>query len=990
MLTARAQVTLIAAFLLSFCLHAQGAISLHPENPHYFLFRGKSTVLITSAEHYGAVMNRDFNYVAYLGELASKQLNMTRIFSGNYVESWGGSLNTLNPAPGRLITPWARSSTPGYADGGNKFNLDVFDSAYWSRLRDFVQQASNRGIVVEYVLFCTSYDSNDWPMSPFNAVNNINGLVSTAGEQWNVGNARMMAYEDAFVRKAVTELNGFDNVTFELCNEPYMRTGPRRSGPWDDHIAQVIATTENGLPNRHLIAQGIGDGDVAVGEPIPNVSIYNFHYSFPPTVVATNYALNRPIAFDETGFRGSDQNLYRQEAWAFLLNGGAVYDALDWSFTVASPIGGSTTFSVNNGSRGATLRSWLQILKNFMGSIDFVHMTRNPGIIVGGNPGSAWALSKSNAVAVYLLGGTQANLVLNLPASSSWRAEWVDTKTGGVVRTETFSHGGGNRTIASPTYSQDIALRLTTTTGGTNTPPSVSLTSPANGSTFTAPATITLTANASDSNGVSKVDFYRNGTWIGTDTASPYSFTLSGVAAGSYSLSANATDNLGALGSSNSVSVTVSGGGTQTNGASFVSQSIPTSMTTGQSYSVSVTMQNSGTKTWTASGGYKLGSQNPQDNSRWGMHRVDLASGDAIAAGQSKTFTFNVQAPTPAGTYNFQWRMVQEGVMWFGGFSTNVAVTVGGSTGGGVIGTGTGLTGQYFDNKDLTGASVSRTDATVNFTWGLGSPASSIAVDTFSARWTGQVQAQHTQTYTFYVTSDDGARLWVNGVQIINKWIDQSSTEWSGSIALTAGTKYDIKLEYFENGVDAAAQLRWSSASTAKSIIPSSQLYPASTGGGGGTAVAKAVNVNGPQLIINGVTFFAESASGMTLSGGSRVVLSSGLVSPATSAEQKQLLSTSYWNSSGTMNAGLPLANGSYRIYLHTWEDNYAMDFQLAFEGQAMGGTQSTGAANTWKRIGPYEVTVGDGNLSIRATGGHFMLSGIEAYVSPTIPVSSG
>jgi hypothetical protein len=142
---------------------------------------------------------------------------------------------------------------------------------------------------------------------------------------------------------------------------------------------------------------------------------------------------------------------------------------------------------------------------------------------------------------------------------------------------------------------------------------------------------------------------------------------------------------------------------------------------------------------------------------------------------------------------------------------------------------GTGLTGQYFDNSNFTGASISRTDATVNFNWGQGSPTSVIGADTFSARWTGQVQAQYSQTYTFHVTGDDGVRLWVNGTLLINKWVLQSATEWSGSIALIAGTKYNIKLEYYENAGNAVAQLRWSSPSTAKAIIPSSQLYSAST-----------------------------------------------------------------------------------------------------------------------------------------------------------------
>ena len=60
---------------------------------------------------------------------------------------------------------------------------------------------------------------------------------------------------------------------------------------------------------------------------------------------------------------------------------------------------------------------------------------------------------------VYLLGGGQANLVLSLPAGS-WRAEWVDTRTASVVGTSTFNHGGGARTLASPNYNQDIALRV--------------------------------------------------------------------------------------------------------------------------------------------------------------------------------------------------------------------------------------------------------------------------------------------------------------------------------------------------------------------------------------------------------------------------------------------------------------------------------------------------------------------------------------------------
>ncbi len=111
-------------------------------------------------------------------------------------------------------------------------------------------------------------------------------------------------------------------------------------------------------------------------------------------------------------------------------------------------------------------------------------------------------------------------------------------------------------------------------------------------------------------------------------------------------------------------------------GAQFVSQSVPATLTTGQTAAVTVTMKNTGTNTWTAAAGYKLGSQNPQDNGTWGIGRVDLAAGEAIGRDTQKTFTFNITAPSTAGVYNFQWRMLQEGVTWLGALTTNVAIAV--------------------------------------------------------------------------------------------------------------------------------------------------------------------------------------------------------------------------------------------------------------------------------------------------------------------------
>jgi glucose/arabinose dehydrogenase len=138
---------------------------------------------------------------------------------------------------------------------------------------------------------------------------------------------------------------------------------------------------------------------------------------------------------------------------------------------------------------------------------------------------------------------------------------------------------------------------------------------------------------------------------------------------------------------------------------------------------------------------------------------------------------------------------------------------------------GNGLKAEYYDNIDFTNLKQTRTDPTVNFNWGRSSPDSSIGADTFSVRWTGQVKAEYSETYKFYTTADDGVRLWVNNQLLIDKFVNQSATEYSGAIALVAGQKYDIKLEYYENKYDAVSRLSWSSSSQTKEIIPQSQLY---------------------------------------------------------------------------------------------------------------------------------------------------------------------
>src|SRR4051794_24986840 len=138
-----------------------------------------------------------------------------------------------------------------------------------------------------------------------------------------------------------------------------------------------------------------------------------------------------------------------------------------------------------------------------------------------------------------------------------------------------------------------------------------------------------------------------------------------------------------------------------------------------------------------------------------------------------------------------------------------------------------GLLADYYDNINFTALGLSRTDPAIDFDWGNGAPDPRIGPDTFSVRWTGFVQPRYSQTYTFYTTSDDGARLWVNGQLIVDKWIDQGPTTWSGTIALTANQFYSIQMDYYENGVGAMARLEWSSSSQTREVVPQTRLSSA-------------------------------------------------------------------------------------------------------------------------------------------------------------------
>ena len=247
--------------------------------------------------------------------------------------------------------------------------------------------------------------------------------------------------------------------------------------------------------------------------------------------------------------------------------------------------------------------------------------------------------------------------------------------------------------------------------------------------------------------------------------------------------------------------------------------------------------------------------------------------GAVPSPGNADTFVYAAPFTVSAcGTVTAMAKVNQDG--WLQSGTTTASYTKAGKAG-----TGAGLTATYFSNIDLTGTEYRRTDPTVNYVWN-GSPVTGIGPDNWSARWEGWVQPEFTDTYTFTTVTDDGVRLWVNNQLVVDDWNYQAPTAKSGTIALTAGTKYAIRMEFFQGGGGETAQLYWRSGCQGQQIIPATQLYaipntathilvtvPASVVAGAPfTVTVKAVDVHGTvSTAFNDVVKVWTNASHATL-----------------------------------------------------------------------------------------------------------------------------
>ncbi len=457
-------------------------LQLLPENRHYFSFAGKPLAIVGSGEHYGAVMNLDFDYTRYLETLKKDGLNHTRLFTGAYYEkpgAFGIERNTMAPAEDKLILPWKRS--------GDKYDLEAWNEDFFARLRDFMEKAGRFNVLVEVTLFSAYYGAG-WAYHPFNGANNVNGTPAGLAAHLanSLENGSILRYQEAYVRKLVRELNGFDHFYFEIQNEPWaegnenvltwydylsrdelknpgngwktsLEVPSDRSRSWHKAVSSWIVSEEKGLPKKHLISHNIANFKQPAFVSDPYISIYNFHYAL-PEAVGMNYRIGKVVGCNETGFAGKSDDTYRRQAWRFMMAGGGLFSHLDYSFSAGREDGTDVENNAPGGGSPA-LRRQFRVLKDFLNGLDLATLKADD-VFLGHVEGAfAYAMQDAKNRVVYLepllARPVEVNLVL---PKGKYRVEWLDVLTGNTLKTEEIRVKTPGTRLESPAGGGEMVL----------------------------------------------------------------------------------------------------------------------------------------------------------------------------------------------------------------------------------------------------------------------------------------------------------------------------------------------------------------------------------------------------------------------------------------------------------------------------------------------------------------------------------------------------
>lgn len=478
-------------------------VRLHPENPRYFLYDGKPVVLITATEHYGAVLNRNFDFVSYLDETADKKITLSRCFLlfRELEDMPKNPHSPCKPLPGEYIAPFLRIG-PGYAtDGYPKFDLRRWDPEFFERLHAFLDEAFHRGIIVELTLFSNTYRDPLWSLNPFNARNNINGVGGVIWQEYTTMlDPDMWELQQNYVRKIVKEVDRYNNIYFEVCNEPFADCGGRATmrevEKWQVAIRNVIREEEAKLPKQHLIFQepiyrghGCQLDALFDNKEVSAVNLHNaitwfdekaYHLGgwmeYDLYLQSIHYLWTcwkqkafKPLVMDEDNAASGYLNVkawivHRKRAWTIIFSGGH-YDMIDFSIQC----GGQERGTPESREK---IRSWIKHLSEFIHTLDFVHSKALRDFPVAKPEGTnaatlaigkgEWAiyLADSQEINVFEYGSPRSGkLVLPLPVGR-YNAWLYSPERGEYTEDGIQLSSNGTATLMLKSFTHDIVLHV--------------------------------------------------------------------------------------------------------------------------------------------------------------------------------------------------------------------------------------------------------------------------------------------------------------------------------------------------------------------------------------------------------------------------------------------------------------------------------------------------------------------------------------------------
>jgi hypothetical protein len=394
---------------------AQDAVSIDPHNPKYLLFRGKPLVLISASEHYGSVINRPFDFEKYLDDAASRGMTMTRTFLlYRELQSARNPSSPCKPESPDFIAPYVRSGPGNALDGEPIYDLDGWNPEYFDRLHHFLDAASKKGIVVELTVFSNTYVDNIWALNPLRKENNKQHVGDVEWEDYiSLRNAQLVDRQKAFARKIIDETSTYDNVYYEICNEPGGGV-PGHSSPadvdaWQDEMGRVMREEMQRLGRPHLLSgqQAFSYSennffpmdatyagktfDIVNDHPLPNTHFDGHVYDMGNFMskelrldqvagfCKAAFPFPKPTVLDEDNTASMYRDvtgwtIHRKRAWTALMNG-CHYDYIDFSITVGNESGTPAS------QRG--IRTWMGQLSAFARSLDLVNAKPDTSWIAG-------------------------------------------------------------------------------------------------------------------------------------------------------------------------------------------------------------------------------------------------------------------------------------------------------------------------------------------------------------------------------------------------------------------------------------------------------------------------------------------------------------------------------------------------------------------------------------------------------------------------------